>query len=433
MNHVMLRAEEALPVLAAEQSAARVLPAARPASSWQRALALLWLGQVVSHLGDSLYLVGIFYLALEVTGSKPQSGFLLAVNFVPALALGLFAGAFVDRHDRQKMMIAADLLRAVAVGSIPLLYAAGQLTPAVLGIAIFLLATGATVFNPAMKALVPEIAPAAHLTTAAAVFQISEFAALVAGPALARWFIVPRLGSRHLFSIDAATFLFEAICVSALPAAARRAAHRRAAPASSGVIAEVVAGLRVVLATPVLRLVLVLVALDNLLMTGLTLVASPLLVKERLGLGTDAYAGSQAFLNLGMVAASTLFWILGRRSPKGITILTGVILDGLTFIPLAFCHTLAQVQVAMFFHALAVPLMIIPRTVLVQELVPGPLHGRAFALLNVTVFGMTAISVGLTGLLANRFALQTLFVVLGAAGALAGLVGFALGRLRAAR
>ena len=48
------------------------------------------------------------------------------------------------------------------------------------------------------------------------------------------------------------------------------------------------------------------------------------------------------------------------------------------------------------------PLIIIPRTVLVQQLVPGPLHGRAFALLNVTVFGMTAISAAATGLLAER-------------------------------
>src|SRR5688572_31125980 len=88
-----------------------VLP---PLASWRRALALLWLGQVVSHLGDSLFLVSIAYLAHEVTGSWSKSGLLVAVNFLPALALGLFAGAFVDRHDRRRGMIAADLLRALA-------------------------------------------------------------------------------------------------------------------------------------------------------------------------------------------------------------------------------------------------------------------------------------------------------------------------------
>src|SRR6185295_14178633 len=86
-----------------------------------RALTLLWLGQVISHLGDSLYLVGIVWLALEVTGSKALTGGLMAVNFAPALLFGLFAGAFVDRHDRRRMMITADLVRFVAIGAIPLL------------------------------------------------------------------------------------------------------------------------------------------------------------------------------------------------------------------------------------------------------------------------------------------------------------------------
>jgi hypothetical protein len=62
--------------------------------------------------------------------------------------------------------------------------------------------------------------------------------------------------------------------------------------------------------------------------------------------------------------------------------------------------------------------------------VPGPLHGRAFALLNATVFGMTAISVGVTGLLAERLSLQVLFIGLGGLGALAGLVGLVVMRAR---
>jgi hypothetical protein len=199
------------------------------------------------------------------------------------------------------------------------------------------------------------------------------------------------------------------------------------------VLAEVAAGLRAVANIPVLRLLLVLAALDNLLIMGLAHVATPLLVKETLGLGPDAYAQALNFFFLGMVTATAVFWLLGRRAPKGVTILVGIVLDGLTFIPLAFCVTLGQVQLAMFVHALSIPLIIIPRTVLVQQLVPGPLHGRAFALLNVTVFGMTALSAGATGLLAEAVAPTTLFVVLGGLGALPGLVGFGFRSLRAAR
>jgi DHA3 family macrolide efflux protein-like MFS transporter len=412
-----------------------VLP---PLATWRRALGLLWLGQVVSHLGDSLFLGSIVYLALEVTGSKSQSGLLVAMNFLPALALGLFAGAFVDRHDRRRVMIAADLLRALAVGTIPALYASGHLTGLALAAAVFGLATGTSIFNPAIKALLPEIAPVDRLTTTVAAFQISEYIALVIGPVLAA-LLLPRLGMLHMFTIDAVTFVFSAVCLTFLPREARRRAHAVAAPLQSvtellpQLLREVKVGLRSVRANPVLRVLLVLAGLDNLLIMGLAHVGTPLLVKETLGLGLAANMRVQATFFLGLATASAAFWLVGRHWPRGRTILIGIVLDGLTLIPLAFCRTLTQVQIALFLHAVSIPLIIIPRTVLIQRTVPGPLHGRTFALLNMTVFGMTAISSALVGALAERVAPQTLFIVFGAIGTLAGVAGFAFPALRATR
>jgi MFS family permease len=411
-----------------------------PPPTWRRAIALLWVGQVVSHFGDSLYLVGIFFLALEVTGSKAGSGLLVALSFVPALALGLFAGAYVDRHDRRRVMLAAELLRGLAVASIPVLHTLGRLTPLALAAAMFITAAGGTLFNPALKAIVPELVPGARLTTTAAVFQLSEYAAKVVGPALAGLVIIPALGSIHLFTIDAATFLVSVLCLLALAPIARRPAHAlrpdRSGPVlarSQGLWRELTAGARAVLAIPLLRRLLLLVALDNLLLAGLHQVATPLLVKERLGLDTDAFARAQSLFFLGLLVASALVWAVGQRLPRGPAVLTGLVLDGLTFLPLAFCDTLGEVQVALFFHALALPVMIIPRTVLVQQLVPGPSHGRAFALLNVTVFGMTAVSTALTGVLAEAFPPQQLYLALGTLGALVGVAGWLVPTLRRAR
>lgn len=410
--------------------------------TWRRALFLLWLGQVISHFGDSLFHVGIFFLALQVTGSKAQSGLLLALNFLPALGVGLFAGAFVDRHDRRRVLLLADLVRAAAVATIPLLAATQTLSPVALGAAMLALATGSAFFNPAIKALIPELVPANHLTATATIFQLSEYAALGLGPALAGLVIIPELGSIHLFSLDAATFVVSTLCVLALAPVARRRAHtpaplrinRLPIPLpDAGVVRETIAGVKAVLATPAVRGLLIFIALDNLLLTGLQQVATPLLVKESLGLGNDAFARVQSFFFLGMLVASAGLWALARRVPKGMAILIGIALDGLSFIPLAFCRTLGQVELAVFVHALAVPLIIIPRTVLMQQLVPGPLHGRAFALINVTVFGMTAISAGLTGWLAELVRPQQLFMWLGVAGAAVGLAGFALRSLRTAR
>jgi DHA3 family macrolide efflux protein-like MFS transporter len=410
--------------------------------TWRRALFLLWLGQIVSHFGDSLFHVGIFFLALRVTGSKAQSGLLLALNFLPALGVGLFAGAFVDRHDRRRVLLVADLVRAVAVGTIPLLSASGWLSPVALGAAMLALASGSAFFNPAIKAIIPELVPPTHLTATATIFQLSEYAALALGPAVAGLVIIPELGAIHLFTLDAATFLVSTLCVLALAPIARKTAHTPApmrinrlpiALPVGGVVHETIAGVRAVLATPAVRGLLVFVALDNLLLTGLQQVATPLLIKETLGLGNDSYARVQSFFFLGMLVASALVWAVARRVPKGVAILLGIALDGLTFVPLAFCRTLGQVAFAVFVHALAVPLIIIPRTVLMQQLVPGPLHGRAFALINVTVFGMTALSSGATGWLAELIPTADLFLYLGVVGGLVGIAGLGVHSLRVAR
>ncbi|HEY0714085.1 MAG TPA: MFS transporter, partial [Polyangia bacterium] len=409
--------------------------------TWQRALFWLWVGQVISQFGDSLFKVGIFFLALEVTGSKAQSGLLLALNFVPALGLGLFAGAFVDRHDRRRVMLAAELLRGAAVVSIPILHAAGALTTWALGLAMFALAVGSAFFNPALKAIIPELVPAPRLAATATWFQLSDYAALALGPALAGLVIIPEFGTIHLFSFDAATFAIGLLCVLALAPVARKTAHTPAPqrllrmPAGApgvGLLRETIEGIKAVAMTPVARGLLLFVALDNLLLSGLMQVGTPLLVKETLGLGNDAFARVQSWFFLGMLVSSATLLTLARRLRKGISIVMGIILDGLTLIPLAFCRSLTEVGAALFLHALAVPLIIIPRTVLMQQRVPGPLHGRAFALINVTVFGMTAISSSVTGVLAEVIPPQRLFLWLGLAGAVAGVAALFSRHLRTA-
>lgn len=398
---------------------------ARP--HWRRALTLLWMGQVISHLGDSLYLVGIVWLVLELTGSKSMTGWLVAMNFAPALFLGLFAGAFVDRHDRRRVMIAADLLRFVAVGAIPLLLLNRWLDAPVLGVILLALATGTTFFNPAMKALLPEIAPSTQLATAVTVFQLSEQLAFLGGPLLGRP-ATAHLGLVHLFTVDAVTFAFSAVCLLLLPSLGRRRSHAAATqvlPPLTGrwILAEAAVAVRAVWASPVLRTLLLLTALDNLLTMGPAYIATPVLVKETLQLGPEGYMSAMSAFFLGLILGTVATWLLARRAPKGRLILLGIFLDGITCVPLFFCRTLGQIQLALFFHALAIPLIIIPRTVLMQRSAPGRLHGRLFALVNVMVFGMTGISAGLTGLAIERVAPTTLFLVVGAATALVGLAG----------
>jgi len=404
---------------------------------WRRALILLWLGQIISHLGDSLYLVGIVWLVLDLTGSKSLTGWLVGMNFAPALVLGLFAGAIVDRHDRRRMMIGADAIRFLAVGAIPLLAATHHLNAPILGVLLVALATGTTFFNPAIKALIPEITPSAQLATAVAVFQLSEQVAFVGGPVLGQP-ATKLFGFVHLFTVDAMTFLFSALCLLALPRRGRRQSHAAATQVLPpltvrSILSETGVVIRAVLASPMLRPLFLLTALDNLFIMGPGYIATPVLVKETLHLGPEGYMSAMTYFFVGLTFGTAASWFGARRMAKGRLILLGIVLDGLTCVPFYFCHTLPEIKAALFIHACVIPLIIIPRTVLMQQAMPGRLHGRLFALINVTVFGMTGISAGLSGLMITHMSPGTLFLAVGIVGTVVGALGFRVTALRTAR
>ena len=86
----------------------------------------------------------------------------------------------------------------------------------------------------------------------------------------------------------------------------------------------------------------------------------------------------------------------------------------------------------MFVHGLAVPMIINTRTSLVQEFVPKELQGRVFAMINLTVKGVTALSVGATGFIAMAMGINYLFAIWGAVATLLGPLGWAVRSLREA-
>src|SRR3954451_6991661 len=84
----------------------------------RRDLRLLLSAGLVSMTGDWLLGIGLAYSVYALTGSTIASAIALLANFVPAMLAGLVAGVFVDRWDRKRTMVAANLL--LALGLVPL-------------------------------------------------------------------------------------------------------------------------------------------------------------------------------------------------------------------------------------------------------------------------------------------------------------------------
>ena len=174
----------------------------------RRSFTLLWTGQFVSTIGDALLIAGAGILIFQRTNSAFSVGLMAAATLGPALVVGLIAGVVVDRYDRKKIMLAADLLRAGIVALIPILVSVD------LVFLYILVAASATVsefFSPALDATLPEIAPDEELGAANSLMAISSFGSTAVG--FAAGGLIAALGDVQLaFVLDAVTFAFSAGC-----------------------------------------------------------------------------------------------------------------------------------------------------------------------------------------------------------------------------
>jgi len=386
----------------------------------RRDLLLLWIGQIASGFGDSLAFMGFLFLAIQLTGSDHAVGTFQLVAYIPIIIFGLAAGVYVDRRDRRRVMLVADAGRALALLLLPVAAAADSLTITCAGAIVMLVTTLTTFFNPAYNSALPLIVnDPSRLFGVNAVMQSSRQFAAIAGPLFAA-FGAGRNGPVTLLGVNAVTYLISFLCIAAIrmPLASGERARIRLAELR----AEAAAGLRTVMMNRGVRAVFLLTLVDNFFLMGPALVGTPLLVKQ----GFDGTLADFAIIELMYALGMTIAGLVLHRSPRvrsvGRLWALGLALDGFTFLLYLPAGTLPLLYAATFIHALAIPLIVVSRATIVQRLVPQELLGRAFGYIDIAVYGVTALSAGMTGFVSEEIG-PLLTIVYG--GVLAGACGVA--------
>ena len=255
----------------------------------QRDFLLLWAGQTVSLVGDGILSVALAWQALQFPSPATALTVVLVSRAIPRSVMLPFGGALSDRIGRRPVMVVADAVQGVAIGAIAVLSGAGHLE--VWSLAALAAVSGAAgaFFYPPLTALIPDLLATEHLLAGNALNSLSrQFASQLLGPALGG-LLVASLGTTSAFAIDAASF---AVSVGSLVALR---VPPRLRETSTGMMADIVEGLRYTIARPWLRVSLVIFGLINLLISGTIGVLVPLLLTQHLGLGAGA---------LGLVLAS---------------------------------------------------------------------------------------------------------------------------------
>jgi MFS family permease len=145
---------------------------------------LLWSGQTLSELGSQISLVAYPLLVLALTGSPAKAGVVGFAKTLPIAALALPAGVLADRMNRKHLMVACDGVRALALASIPIALASGELPYALIVVVAFIDGSGFVVSYVAERGALAQLVPQDQLGEAVARNESRTFAAMLAGPPL---------------------------------------------------------------------------------------------------------------------------------------------------------------------------------------------------------------------------------------------------------
>ena len=190
-----------------------------------RSFRQLWLGQVVSQMGDWFNTIALYTIILQLTGSGRDVGLLMVARFVPSFLFGPISGVVADRFSRRTIMIVSDLLRAVVVLGFLFIRRADQLW---LVYVLTVLQLGlSTFFEPAKTAAIPSIVEDRELVAANAISSVTWSAMLTIGAAIGG-IITDAFGTDVAFILDGATYLLSAALIASIrvPKRAKRERQR---------------------------------------------------------------------------------------------------------------------------------------------------------------------------------------------------------------
>src|SRR5437879_7832807 len=174
-----------------------------------------WAARAISVAGDRISMLALPTVAILILQASPgQVGLLNAAGTLAWPALGLFAGVWVDRLRRRRILVATDLLRAGLLGSIPLLFALGHLSLLQLLLVAALAGAMTVFFDLASSAHLPSLVPRADWADANAKLEVAQQAVATGAPGLAG-LLITLLSAPFAITVDALSFLVSGLLITA--------------------------------------------------------------------------------------------------------------------------------------------------------------------------------------------------------------------------
>jgi DHA3 family macrolide efflux protein-like MFS transporter len=372
---------------------------------WNKDFFLLWQGQLVSSLGDTIYAIALGFWVLRATGSTALMGALMAATALPRILVAPFAGVVIDRADRKRLLVAMDLLRGLAVVLVGLAAFSGLLRVWMTFAAGAVIGLGGAFFSPGVSSIVPSIVPRDRLVQANSSYSLIATGSGLAGNS-AGGFLYQALGAPLMFLVNGLSYLVSAatLVFIRVPAPPRRDVEAR-------FFAELREGVRFAWRLVGLRTILLTTCVLNFFGgLGLTLILplferTPELGPARYGITMACFTGG---LFAGFLATGALRF---RPENRFRVFMACAVVTSLALVGFALAGRLLPMLVLILLAGAANAVLNSFLMAAIQAVVPADMIGKVSALLMALSGALLPLAMAAAGGLAEVFPVRSLMAV----------------------
>jgi MFS family permease len=369
----------------------------------------LWTAETISVFGTQITLLALPLIAATTLNVTPfEFGLLGAIEFLPFILLSLPAGVWVDRMRRRPIMIVGDLVRAVALLSVPIAFALDGLTIWQLYIVGFINGCATVFFDVAYQSYLPALVDRDQIIDGNSKLETSRSAAFIVGPGIAG-FLIGAISAPFAILVDSVSFLVSALFLGVIrrrePKPERQVdEHGREASMRS----EIAAGLRYVLGHRYLRSIAATTGSSNFFSNILFAVLLLYLVRQ-LDFTPQLIGVAFSIGAVGFLIGAVLAGRIGTRLGVGPTIVGSAFVFGPATLLIAIAPAdlaFAFVAASIFINSLGGAVYNINQVSLRQAITPGSMQGRMNATMRFIVWGTIPIGGIVGGFLGGTIGLQ---------------------------
>ena len=408
----------------AASSASGASPALRKDGQYLR----YWVAGRISFAGSMITSVVLPVLMYRRTGSPFETSVLVAMEIVPYLVFGIFAGAIADRMDRRRLMWGCELASAGLAASIPAASLAGALTTAQMMAVAAGIGTTFVWFDSASFAVLPALVGRDRIVAARSSISAADSISTMAGPA-AGGILAATIGPANAMILDAASYVISAWLIATI---SRQLSAHGAGQATGRrhIRADIAEGLRYLWRQHQVR-ALTLIGSASSIADGAVIGLLVVYANRQLGLPrTSALIGVlYAAGGLGAFTASAALPALARRFPVPAITLAGIAARLGLLIGFALNRQVAAALVLYAALAGCSQLTVLNGITYRQQVIPDQLQGRVNVVARMTAVGGEPLGAVLGGALATALDVRAALLI-ASLGLAAALVGAAAGPLR---